>query len=121
MVIVIGIGAVIMTGMTRATQSLMEFSVDNRNYLIALNLAKRHMAVMNNEATVPAVVVETAQAADAAFPSFIPTREVVLVDADGVNYIRQITVRVRLNSVTGPVLIRLDTYRSNLITFGNGS
>ena len=126
MVIVIGISALLLTGMTRAAHTLMKSSVDNRNYLIALNLAKQHMALMNNEVTVPAVVAETAQAADANFPSFIPTREVVSiatnVDIAGTtDYIRQITVRIRLNSVTGPVLMRLDTYRSNIITFGNGT
>lgn len=127
MVIVIGITAVLLTGMTRAAHALMKSAIDNRNYLIALNLAKQHMAVMNNEVTVPGVTVgEVAQAFDTDFPSFIPTREVVSiatnVDIFGTtDYIRQITVRIRLNSVTGPVLIRLDTYRSNIITFGNGT
>lgn len=121
MAITIGIAAVLFTGMTRAGQNLMKAAIDNRNYVIALNLAKRHMAVMNNEVTVPAVIAETAQAADGVFPSFIPTRQVVAVAASGANYIRQITVRIRIGSVTGPVLIRLDTYRSNIITFGNGT
>ena len=116
----IAIGAVLFTGMTRAAQTLMETAIEGRNYMIALNLAKWQMAISNN-AAYPAVVAETAQTADAAFPNFIPTQTVTSVATNGANSIRLITIRIRLNSVTGPVLVRLDTYRSNIITFGNGT
>ncbi len=118
--IMIAIGAVLFTGLSRAVQTLMETAIENRNYMIALNLAKWQMAISNN-AAYPAVAAEAAQTADTAFPNFIPTKQVVSVATSGGNSIRIITIRVRLGSSTGPVLVRLDTYRSNIITFGNGT
>ena len=120
MTIMIAISAVLMTGMTRAIQTLLELSNDNRDYLIALNLARRQMAMINL-AGYPAVVAsETGLTPDGDFPSFTPTWQVTDVATSGGNSIRLIIVRVRRGSSTGPVLIRLDTYRSNIITFGNG-
>ena len=120
MTIMIAIGAVLFTSLSRSVMTLSELITDNRNYTIALSLAKRQMAIMNN-AAYPAVAAEAAQTAHTDFPSFIPTQTVTSVATSGTNSIRQITIRIRLNSVTGPVLIRLDTYRSNIITFGNGT
>ena len=119
MSIMIAVGSFLFISLGRAVMGLVENAIDNRNYTTALNIAKWQMAKMNN-AAYPAVVAETAQTADPAFPSFIPTQTVVDVATSGTNSIRQITVRVRLDSVSGTVLIRLDTYRSDIITFGNG-
>ncbi len=119
MTIMIGIGAVLFMGLSRSVLTLTELIIENRNYLTAFNLAKRQMAIMENSAY-PAVAAEAAQTADTAFPSFIPTQTVTSVATSGTNSIRLITIRVRLNSVTGAVLVRFDTYRSNIITNGNG-
>ena len=118
-IITIAVAAILFVGLSRAAQNLIKSVIDNRNNTIAFNIAKYQMSVMNN-AAYPAVVAETAQTADPAFPSFIPTQEVVSVAVSGSYSIRQITVRVRLNSISGAVLIRLDTYRTNLATFGDG-
>lgn len=119
MTIMIGLGAVLFISAGRAVQTMVDAAVENRNMLIALNLAKRQMAIMANSAY-PAVAAEAAQTADTAFPNFIPTQEVTSVATSGTNSIRQITIRIRHGSSTGPVLIRLDTYRSSIITSGNG-
>ena len=125
LVIMIAIGGILSLGLGKAAGNLIKMELQNRDYLIALNIAKRQMAIMQN-AAYPAVAAEAALTADAAFPNYIPTQTVVSiatsVDAGGTtNSIRQITIRVRLNSLAGAVLIRLDTYRSNIITFGTGS
>ena len=121
MTIMIAIGAVLFTGMTRAAQTLMETAIENRDYMIALNIAKWEMAICNNAAFPASGGGELAQTADTAFPDFIPTKEVTNVANSGANNLNLITVRVRRGSSSGPVLIRLDTYRSNIITFGNGT
>lgn len=113
------IGGILLTLLSLATQTQMRTVIDNRDYLVALNLAKRQMALMNN-ATYPAVAAEAAQTADAAFPNFIPTQEVVSVATSGGNSLREIRIRIRKGSVSGPVLVALYTYRSNILTFGNG-
>lgn len=120
LVAMIAIASVLFTGFTRVIQNQIRNVISNRNSLIALNIAKREMARIN-VAAYPAVDgAETALAADPAFPSFIPTRYVTSVAISGSNSIRLITVRVRLNSVTGTQLIRLDTYRTDLASFGDG-
>ena len=121
--IMIAIGAVMMVTIGRAALTLKYKATENRDYLAALNLGKYQMALMNNAAIpgVTGVGVESAQSAISPFTNFIPTYEANNVATSGANYIRQITVRIRRGSATGPVLIRLDTYRSDIITFGNGT
>ena len=117
----ISIGAILAVGLTVAAETQMKTIIDNRDFLIALNLAKRQMAIMNRSAY-PAVVAETALTADAAFPNFIVTQEVAAVDNDGATKsIREIRVRVRRGSITGAVLVILYTYRSDILSFGNGT
>ena len=116
----IAIGAIIFTGISKSAQSLMKGALDNRNYLVALNLAKRQMAIMNN-AAYPTVAAEASVGADAAFPDFIPTQEVVNIVTNGSDTLNEIRVRVHYQTAAGPVLILLRTYRSNVITFGNGT
>lgn len=115
----IAIAAALFVGTSRAYHTLLEATVDNRDYLIALNLGKREMAMINNEAY-PAIVAETARTADSAFPDFIPTVTVSSVATSGSDSIRLITVRIRKGTSTGPILIRLDTYRTSLAGYGNG-
>ncbi len=119
--IMIAVAGVLFTGFTRAVQNQIRNVTLNRNYMIALNIAKREMAEINLGAYPAVDGAETALTADADFPSFIPTRFVTSVAISGSNSIRLITVRVRLNSVSGTQLIRLDTYRTDLVSFGNGS
>lgn len=115
----IAVAAVFFIGLSRGYMTLVKCTADSRDYLIAYNLARRQMAIMNNSAY-PAVVAETALAADPDFPNFIPTQTVTSVATSGSNSIRLITVRIRRNSLSGAVLVRLDTYRTDLVTFGNG-
>ena len=118
--ITIAVAAVLFTGVSSAVQALIGAAVQNRDYLIALNLAKRQMAVMNNS-SYPAVASETALSADSAFTDFIPTQEVVSVATNGSESIREIRVRVRRGSSSGPVLVLLYTYRSSIVSFGDGT
>jgi hypothetical protein len=112
----IALGSILIIGISRGAQAQIKNTVDMRNYMIALNLAKKQMAIMNNGAY-PAVGT-TAPAADAAFPNFTYSQVVSSVATSGVYSIRQIQLDV-LNGTR--VLVRLYTYRSDLITFGNGS
>ena len=116
LVIMIAVSSALFVGMGRAVQSQLKTATDNRDYLIALHLAKQQMARMN-EAAYPAVGT-TAPASDAAFPNFTFSQVVSAVVTSGTSSIRQIQMDVLKGSA---VLVRLYTYRSNIITFGNGS
>ena len=120
MTLMIAIGAVLFISIGPAAQNLAERAIENRDYLIALNLAKWQMALLMNSGY-PAVTSETAQTADPAFPDFIPTQEVVDAATSGAHSLREVRVRVRRGSSSGPVLVLLHTYRSDILTFGNGS
>ena len=120
LVMMTAIGGIILTSVSLATQTQIRTAIDNRNYLVALNLAKQEMAVMNL-GTYPAVAAEAALTADSAFPDFIPTQEVVSVATNGGNSIREIRIRIRKGSISGAVLVALYTYRSDILTFGNGT
>ncbi len=119
MTMIVVVGAALMFGIVFAAQALFKSTVENRNYLIAFNLARRQMAIANN-GTYPAVSSETAQTTDGNFPDFVPTQEVTQIDTSGSNSLRQICVRVHLGSSSGPVLVTLYTYRSDILTFGDG-
>ncbi len=119
LILMIAVGSILLLGISSAAQLQVKATTDNRDFLIALHLAKRQMAIMNKGAY-PAVASEAALTADAAFPDFIPTREVVSVDTSGSFSLREIRIRIRKGSSSGPVLITLYTYRSDLLTFGNG-
>ena len=116
LVIMIAVASALLVGMGRAVQSQIKMATDNRDYLIALDLAKQQMAVMN-EGAYPAVGTTT-PAPDAAFPGFTFSQVVTSVAVSGSKSIRQIQMDVLKGST---VLVRLYTYRSDLITFGNGS
>jgi prepilin-type N-terminal cleavage/methylation domain-containing protein len=119
MIIVIAVGSILMAGLVSAAQIQFKSTVENRNYLVALNLAMRQMAIANS-ADYPALSIETAQTADSSFPNFIPTQEVTLIDTSGIHSLELICVRVRLGSLSGPVLVALNTYRSDILTLGDG-
>ena len=120
MTLMIAIGAALFIGIGPMAQNLAQRAVENRDYLIALNLAKWQMAIMMNS-SYPAVAAETEQTADPAYPDFIPTQEVVDADTSDTYSLREVRIRVRQGSSSGPVLVLLHTYRSDIITFGNGS
>ena len=120
MTLMIAIGAALFIGIGPAAQNLTGRAIENRNYLIALNLAKWQMAIMMNS-SYPAVAAETEQTVDPAFPDFIPTQEIVDADTSDTHSLREVRIRVRRGSSSGPVLVLLHTYRSDIITFGNGS
>jgi type II secretory pathway pseudopilin PulG len=119
MTIMIAVGGILAMGITRAAQGQIREAMDNKEMQVALNLAKRQMAIMNNGA-LPAVVAETSLGADATFTDMFITQEVTSVAVSGSFNLRQVIVRVRNSSATGTVLILLRTYRTDLVTFGNG-
>jgi prepilin-type N-terminal cleavage/methylation domain-containing protein len=119
MTLMIAVGSILVTSLVFAAQTHYKATIENRNYLIGFNLARRQMAIMYNTGY-PAIMSETAQAVDSGFPDFIPTQEVTLIDSAGGHTLEQICIRVRLRSSTGPVLASLYTFRSDIITFGDG-
>ena len=116
----IAVGGILAMGITRAAQGQIREAMDNREMLVALNLAKRQMAIDNNVA-LPAVAAETSLGADGTFPQMFVTREVTSVAISGSNNLRQIIIRVRKGSAAGPILIAMYTRRTDLLTFGNGA
>lgn len=120
MTMMIAVGGILAMGITRAAQGQIREAMDNKDMQVALNLAKRQMAIMNNGA-LPAVAAEASLGADATFPQMFLTQEVTDVTAAvGGRSLRQIVLRVRKGSASGTILIQLYTYRSDLVTFGNG-
>ena len=119
MAITIAVGAILMTSLGMLAQAQYGAMVENRNYIIAYNLARDRMASLSN-LDYPAVSAETGLTPDSDFPGFIPTQEVTQLDTSGAHSLRQVCLRKRLGSVTGPVLVTLYTYRSDLLTFGDG-
>ncbi len=124
LIIMIAVAGALFTGLSRAVNNLIQKAAINREYLIALNIAKLEMAKINIGAFPGVDGAEVALTADPDFPSFIPTRFVTSVATSigpPARAINLITVQVRRNSLTGSVLIRLDTYRTDLVSFGNGT
>lgn len=119
LIITIAIGAVLLTSIGLAAQVHFSTLVQNRDFLVAYNLGRRQMAIMMNE-PYPAVMTETAQTADPDFPDFIPTQEVTTVDTSGSDSLRHICVRIRHGSSSGPILVEVHAYRSNILSFGDG-
>ncbi len=120
LIIMTAVGGVLLTGLGLSVQNQINASITNRNYLVALQLAKRQMAIVQN-AAYPSPMGETAQTVDANFPDFFPTLQVVTADTNGPVTLLEIYVRVREGSSSGPLLVELFTYRSNLVTYGNGT
>ena len=118
LVIMTAVASALFVGMGRAVQGQIKIATDNRDYMIALNLAKQQMALMNL-AAYPAVATTT-PASDAAFPGFTFSQAVtsVATDVGSGRSLRQIQFDVLRQGI---VLVRLITYRTDVVTFGNGS
>lgn len=119
MILMIAVGSMLVTSLVTAAQAHYKATIENRNYLIAFNLARNQMAAMYNSGY-PSVMSETAQSVDSDFPDFVPTQEVTQEDTAGGHTLNKICIRVRLGSSTGPVLVSLYTFRSDIITYGDG-
>ena len=117
LVIMIAVSSALFVGMGRAVQSQIKMAGDNRDYLIALNLAKQQMAIMNL-ASLPAVGTTTPSDVGVAFSGFTFTQVVTSIAVSGSFNLRQIQMDVLKG---GTVLVRLYTYRTDLVTFGDGS
>lgn len=117
--LIIAIAAILMTSAGIEAVTQYRATVGNRNFIIAYNLARDQMAQLNNLAY-PAVTAEAVLTPDGDFPDFIPTLEVAEIDTSGSYSLRQICFRMRLGSFAGPVLVTLYTYRSDILTYGDG-
>ena len=115
MTLMIAVGAVLITGISRAAQTQIERSVDLRNYAIACHLADRQMAIMYNSAY-PEDGTTTPDSDDD-FPDFTLSQAVSTLATSDADTIKSITVTVSIGSHQ---LVQLITYRSNIITFGDG-
>lgn len=118
LVIMIAVSSALFVGMGRAVQSQIKMAGDNRDYLIALNLAKQQMAIMNLNTTLPAVGTTTPTDVGVAFSGFTFSQVVTSIAVSGSNNLRRIQLDVLKGST---VLVRLYTYRTDLVTFGNGT
>ena len=114
--ITIAVAAILMVGISRATQNEIAQFTKLRNYEIALNLAKKQMAIMNN-AAYPAVA--TTNQNDAFYSDFTITQIVSNIATSGANTLNKIEVQV--STVKDGQLISLNTYRTNVVSFGNGN
>ena len=117
----IAIGSVLFVGLSRGVHGLIKTAITNRDYLIALNLVKEKMAIMNNNAYIT-VLSTTTPAADADFSGFTFSQTVSNVLTSGANTLNQIQMDVLAG---GNVLVRVYTYRTNTVNgtqgFGNGT
>ena len=117
MTMMIAIGAVLLSGLSRAVQNEVYQTNELRYKLIATHLANRQMAIMWNTAY-PSVGTSSSAQIDATdFPSFMYTQGVADVATNGGNSLRSIEIIVTLN---GKEYARLESYWSNVVTFGNG-
>ncbi len=113
--LMIAVGAILTLGIGRSIQNQIASAIDIRNYMVAMNLGKQQMAIMNN-AAYPALGTTT-PASDASYPNFTFSQVVTSVAISGGNNIRQIQMDVLIGS---DVIIRLYTYRTNTGVFGDG-
>lgn len=116
LIMMIAVGAVLFIGTSRAVHTQIKKAIELRNYMIALNLARQKMAVMNNAAC-PAVGTTT-PAADGSFSGFTFSQVVTSIGTSGTS---DICNQVRMDVLKGTdVIVRLYTYCSNLVSFGDG-
>lgn len=113
LVIMIAVASVLFVGLARGYQSLIRRAVDNRNYMIALNLAKKQMAILNNTAYAS---LANSTTSDASFPGF----SIVTTVTANSPIASMTNVRVDVTS-GGSTYVRLVTYRDAVVTFGTGS
>lgn len=119
LVLLVGISVVVLSGSIRFTSTAVQRSVQSRDHLIALHLAKVQMAVMN-EGAFPAVA--DTFPTDAAFGGYILRQRVTAVSGVSPNRLRQIEMTVTRTggSYDSGALVKLFTYRQETTTFGNG-
>ena len=117
-IVMIAVASALTVGLGRAVQSQIGTALDNRDYMVALNLAKQQMAIMNASTTVPALATTAPSDVGVSFSGFTFSQVVTSVATNGSDYIRQIQLDVLKGS---KVLVRVYTYRTNIVTFGNGT
>ena len=115
LVMMIAIGAYLFVGMSRGYATLVQRAIDNRNYSVALELGKIQMAIINNATY--ASLASGSPASDASFPNFTFTQTVSTVVTSAPYTIKKIQLDVKIGANT---IVSLNTYRSDVITFGNG-
>jgi type II secretory pathway pseudopilin PulG len=116
LVIMIAVGSILLVSFSRAAQSQVEASIRIRDSFVALHLAKRQMAAMNNLAYASVVNGSTS---DADFPNFtIATTQSVILTNAAAN-VKQVTIAV--STPAHGTLVQLITYRLDVLTYGNGT
>ena len=119
-IVIIAVGSFLVVGIVLFTRQQIINTVKMQDFLIASNLARLKMAVMNNTAY-PSVGT-TAPSTEASFPGFIFRQAVTDVAASGGSSLRQIQIDVDYSggSFDNPI-VRLITYRQSNTTFGDGA
>ena len=121
MIIMIGVASVLMIGMGRAVRSQVESVTRMRNFYVAMNLAKKYMAVMNNAAFPGLGTTDPESAGDkTSFPGFTMSQVVSNVATSGADFNYRIEITVT-SANDSRQLVDLNTYRTNTASFGDGS
>lgn len=117
-ILMIAVGSILAIGATRAMQSQMSAVIQFRNYMVALHLAKRQMAILNNTAYAS---LTTASAADATFTSFTVATTVTTPYTSAAPAANVKKVVVEVSTPEDGILVQLNTYRTDVVSFGNGT
>ena len=118
MAIMIGVASVLIISITRSMQTTVWRFTRLRSTYIALNLAKKQMAMMNHEA-LPGNGT-TNPASDASFPNFTYTQVVATPYTTGAPASNVRKIEMQVSTTTDGQLISLITYRDDIAAFGDG-
>lgn len=117
-ILMIAVGSILAIGATRAVQSQMTAVIKFKNYMMALHLAKRQMAILNNTAYAS---LSTASAADTTFTDFTVSTTVTTpyTNVSPAANVKKVVVEV--STPKDGILVQLNTYRTDIVSFGNGT
>lgn len=117
--ITIAVSSIMVVGMVQAMQQQVVVSVETRDYLVAMNIARMKMGEIR-AGSYPSVGTATL-AAESAFPGYMSQRVVTDVVSSGGLSVRQVQVDVARSggSFSSPI-VSLITYLTSVTTFGDG-
>ena len=123
LVITIAIGSILLISFSRTVQALIETQARMRDSFIALNLAKLQLSIDNN-AAYPGADSTTTLGADESITEFtiqrIYTKLAGNYDPPAANN-SIIQVQFNISTPRSGTLISVNTYRTDTVSFGNGT
>lgn len=117
--ITIALASIMVYGITSSMHQQIRSSVQTRDYLVAMNIARLKMSEVRSEAY-PATGTTTLTA-EASFPGYMIQRVVTNVVSNGARSVRQVEINVaRTGGSFSSPLVRLVTQLTSVATFGDG-